>query len=197
MRKEVVVGLEIHLQLTRLKAKLFSPARNFGEVHTVHAFDRAEPGTLPSPVNERAVACAVKLGVALNAKCERVSEFDRKHYFYGDLPHGYQITQHRKPILTGGRINDGVRVERVQLEMDTGKTSTSTVSSDDGGTQTTKKTVTNVDLSRAGSTLLEIVTRPDIRSEEQAVETVSDVIQMARYLEISDANMEDGSIRWT
>ena len=195
MRKEVVVGLEIHLQLTRLKAKLFSPARNFGEVHTVHAFDRAEPGTLPSPVNERAVACAVKLGVALNAKCERVSEFDRKHYFYGDLPHGYQITQHRKPILTGGRINDGVRVERVQLEMDTGKTSTSTVSSDDGGTQTTKKTVTNVDLSRAGSTLLEIVTRPDIRSEEQAVETVSDVIQMARYLEISDANMEDGSIR--
>ena len=194
-RKEVVVGLEIHLQLTRLKAKLFSPARNFGEVHTVHAFDRAEPGTLPSPVNERAVACAVKLGVALNAKCERVSEFDRKHYFYGDLPHGYQITQHRKPILTGGRINDGVRVERVQLEMDTGKTSTSTVSSDDGGTQTTKKTVTNVDLSRAGSTLLEIVTRPDIRSEEQAVETVSDVIQMARYLEISDANMEDGSIR--
>ena len=194
-RKEVVVGLEIHLQLTRLKAKLFSPARNFGEVNTVHAFDRAEPGTLPSPVNERAVACAVKLGVALNAKCERVSEFDRKHYFYGDLPHGYQITQHRKPILTGGRINDGVRVERVQLEMDTGKTSTSTVSSDDGGTQTNKKTVTNVDLSRAGSTLLEIVTRPDIRSEEQAVETVSDVIQMARYLEISDANMEDGSIR--
>ena len=119
--------------------------------------------------------------MALNAKCERVSEFDRNTIFLRDLLHGYQITQHRKPILTGGRINDGVRVERVQLEMDTGKTSTSTVSVT-AVDASDKKTVTNVDLSRAGSTLLEIVTRPDIRSEEQAVETVSDVIQMARYV---------------
>ena len=142
------------------------------------------------------MACAVKLGVALGCKCERVSEFDRKHYFYGDLPHGYQITQHRKPILTGGRINDGVRVERVQLERwILGRRLHRRYRVTTAEHKRRKKTVTNVDLSRAGSTLLEIVTRPDIRSEEQAVETVSDVIQMARYLEISDANMEDGSIR--
>ncbi|CAL6293972.1 unnamed protein product [Bathycoccus prasinos] len=157
----------------------------------VHAFDRAEPGTLPSPVNEAAVQCALKLATALHATCEKVSEFDRKHYFYGDLPHGYQITQHRKPILTGGRINENVRVERVQLEMDTGKTLSSLSSS----SSSSEKSSNVVDLSRAGATLLEIVTKPDIRSEEHAVETVSDVIQMARYLEISDANMEDGSIR--
>ena len=197
------VGLEIHLQLTALRTKLFSPAatttttteKKNGRT-TIHAFDRAEPGTLPSPVNDGAIKCALKLAMALKAKCEPKSEFDRKHYFYGDLPHGYQITQHRKPILTGGKINDGVSVERVQLEMDTGKTTTTTT------TTTTSSSASSpvsggavVDLSRAGATLLEIVTRPDIRSEEQAVETVSDVIQMARYLEISDANMEDGSIR--
>jgi len=197
------VGLEIHLQLTALRTKLFSPAttttttteKNGGRT-TIHAFDRAEPGTLPSPVNDAAIKCALKLAMALKAKCEPKSEFDRKHYFYGDLPHGYQITQHRKPILTGGKINEGVSVERVQLEMDTGKTTTTTT------TTTTSSSASSpvsggavVDLSRAGATLLEIVTRPDIRSEEQAVETVSDVIQMARYLEISDANMEDGSIR--
>ena len=197
------VGLEIHLQLTALRTKLFSPAatttttteKKNGRT-TIHAFDRAEPGTLPSPVNDAAIKCALKLAMALKAKCEPKSEFDRKHYFYGDLPHGYQITQHRKPILTGGKINDGVSVERVQLEMDTGKTTTTTT------TTTTSSSASSpvsggavVDLSRAGATLLEIVTRPDIRSEEQAVETVSDVIQMARYLEISDANMEDGSIR--
>ena len=194
----VVVGLEIHLQLTSLKTKLFSPGSvlrvgaggSASGSPVVHAFDRAEPGTLPSPVNETAVQCALKLATALHATCEKVSEFDRKHYFYGDLPHGYQITQHRKPILTGGRINENVRVERVQLEMDTGKTLSSLSSS-----SSSEKSSNVVDLSRAGATLLEIVTKPDIRSEEHAVETVSDVIQMARYLEISDANMEDGSIR--
>jgi len=193
------VGLEIHLQLTALRTKLFSPAatttttteKKNGRT-TIHAFDRAEPGTLPSPVNDGAIKCALKLAMALKAKCEPKSEFDRKHYFYGDLPHGYQITQHRKPILTGGKINDGVSVERVQLEMDTGKTTTTTTSSSSSSPVSGGAVV---DLSRAGATLLEIVTRPDIRSEEQAVETVSDVIQMARYLEISDANMEDGSIR--
>jgi len=194
------VGLEIHLQLTALRTKLFSPAatttttteKKNGRT-TIHAFDRAEPGTLPSPVNDAAIKCALKLAMALKAKCEPKSEFDRKHYFYGDLPHGYQITQHRKPILTGGKINDGVSVERVQLEMDTGKTTTTTTTSSSSSSPVSGGAV--VDLSRAGATLLEIVTRPDIRSEEQAVETVSDVIQMARYLEISDANMEDGSIR--
>jgi aspartyl-tRNA(Asn)/glutamyl-tRNA(Gln) amidotransferase subunit B len=197
------VGLEIHLQLTALRTKLFSPAtttttttteKNGGRT-TIHAFDRAEPGTLPSPVNDAAIKCALKLAMALKAKCEPKSEFDRKHYFYGDLPHGYQITQHRKPILTGGKINDGVSVERVQLEMDTGKTTTTTTTTTSSSASSPVSGGAVVDLSRAGATLLEIVTRPDIRSEEQAVETVSDVIQMARYLEISDANMEDGSIR--
>ena len=144
-------------------------------------------------MNESAVQCSLKLATALHATCEKVSEFDRKHYFYGDLPHGYQITQHRKPILTGGRINENVRVERVQLEMDTGKTLS--LSSSSSSEKSSKNNGVVVDLSRAGATLLEIVTKPDIRSEEHAVETVSDVIQMARYLEISDANMEDGSIR--
>ena len=198
----VVVGLEIHLQLTSLKTKLFSPGSALrvdgstagSSPGVVDRFDRAEPGTLPSRVNESAVQCALKLATALHATCEKVSEFDRKHYFYGDLPHGYQITQHRKPILTGGRINENVRVERVQLEMDTGKT-LSSLSSSSSEISSSKNNGVVVDLSRAGATLLEIVTKPDIRSEEHAVETVSDVIQMARYLEISDANMEDGSIR--
>ncbi len=198
----VVVGLEIHLQLTSLKTKLFSPGSASGvdgstagsSPGVVDRFDRAEPGTLPSPVNASAVQCALKLATALHATCEKVSEFDRKHYFYGDLPHGYQITQHRKPILTGGRINENVRVERVQLEMDTGKT-LSSLSSSSSEISSSKNNGVVVDLSRAGATLLEIVTKPDIRSEEHAIETVSDVIQMARYLEISDANMEDGSIR--
>ena len=198
----VVVGLEIHLQLTSLKTKLFSPGSALrvdgstagSSPGVVDRFDRAEPGTLPSPVNASAVQCALKLATALHATCEKVSEFDRKHYFYGDLPHGYQITQHRKPILTGGRINENVRVERVQLEMDTGKT-LSSLSSSSSEISSSKNNGVVVDLSRAGATLLEIVTKPDIRSEEHAVETVSDVIQMARYLEISDANMEDGSIR--
>ena len=198
----VVVGLEIHLQLTSLKTKLFSPGSALrvdgstagSSPGVVDRFDRAEPGTLPSPVNASAVQCALKLATALHATCEKVSEFDRKHYFYGDLPHGYQITQHRKPILTGGRINENVRVERVQLEMDTGKT-LSSLSSSSPEISSSKNNGVVVDLSRAGATLLEIVTKPDIRSEEHAVETVSDVIQMARYLEISDANMEDGSIR--
>ena len=197
----VVVGLEIHLQLTSLKTKLFSPGSALrvdgsaagSSPGVVDRFDRAEPGTLPSQVNESAVQCALKLATALHATCEKVSEFDRKHYFYGDLPHGYQITQHRKPILTGGRINENVRVERVQLEMDTGKTLS--LSSSSSSEKSSKNNGVVVDLSRAGATLLEIVTKPDIRSEEHAVETVSDVIQMARYLEISDANMEDGSIR--
>ncbi|CAL6301380.1 unnamed protein product [Bathycoccus prasinos] len=194
--------MRIHTKEKPYECDLFSPGSALrvdgstagSSPGVVDRFDRAEPGTLPSPVNASAVQCALKLATALHATCEKVSEFDRKHYFYGDLPHGYQITQHRKPILTGGRINENVRVERVQLEMDTGKT-LSSLSSSSPEISSSKNNGVVVDLSRAGATLLEIVTKPDIRSEEHAVETVSDVIQMARYLEISDANMEDGSIR--
>lgn len=207
-KKSLKIGLEIHLQLTKISKKLFSLAKNehFCSMNTnVHAFDRADPGSLPR-LNMECVSSAVKLGVALNAQVQSRSEFDRKHYFYRDLPHGYQITQYRKPVCLGGVIKicgddfergdgDGgngnsdndVRIERVQIEMDTAKTYSADDDVDDAKTK--------VDLNRAGACLLEIVTMPDITSEEHAVKTVEGVIGIARFLEISDANLEDGSIR--
>ena len=176
----------------------------------VAAFDAAFPGALPA-LNAGAVALAARLGVALGGDVQLVSSFDRKHYHYPDLPHGYQITQQRAPIVVGGRIeffhpdasksgaaagegdggNDpvGVRrlgVERIQLEMDTGKSSSSSLSRD---------ATTLLDLNRAGAALVEIVTAPDLRSGEEAAAAVASLRETLRFLGVSDANMEDGSLR--
>ena len=200
---ETVVGIEIHARLAT-RSKLFSGAPSaYGGVANarVAPFDAALPGTLPV-LNAGAVALAIKLGIAIEGEVQLRSSFDRKHYWYADLPHGYQITQRRAPIVLGGVIacqsasgvessEDAGRVgelrvgiERVQLETDTGKSATS---SDGGGTL--------VDLNRAGQALVEIVSRPDMRSGEEAAACVEALQRMLRYLQVSDANMEEGSLR--
>ena len=184
----------------------------------VAAFDAAWPGALPS-LNRRALALAARLGVALGGVVARRTSFDRKHYHYADQPHGYQITQRREPVVLGGALdvfvrsskttNDEtkknetrsrvlLRVERLQLETDTGKSATrvtrdgkeSDEENDEGET-----TEWLVDYNRAGCALVEIVTRPDLRSAEEAAAAVEAFQRAARFLEISDANMEDGSLR--
>ena len=201
---ETVVGVEIHVRL-QTRSKLFSGSASAygGEPNSrVAPFDASLPGTLPV-LNAGAVALAVKLGIALEGEVQLRSAFDRKHYWYADLPHGYQITQKRSPIVLGGvvrcqgnlsgddagdeRSTDGalkVGIERVQLEMDTGKSS---VAEDGRGTL--------VDLNSAGQALVEIVSEPDMRSGEEAVACVEALQRMLRYLHVSDANMEEGSLR--
>jgi aspartyl-tRNA(Asn)/glutamyl-tRNA(Gln) amidotransferase subunit B len=160
-------------------------------------------------LNAGAVALAIKLGLALEGTVQLRSSFDRKHYHYADLPHGYQITQQREPIVRGGsvrcvgveRARDGARdgargrrawltvgVERVQLEMDTGK-------SQSVGAEAEAAKGTLVDLNRAGQALVEIVCAPDMRSGEDAAACVEALQRMLRYLHVSDANMEEGSLR--
>ena len=201
---ETVVGVEIHTRLAT-RSKLFSgaPSTYGAPPNTaVAAFDAAHPGTLPV-LNATAVALAIKLALALESQVQSRSSFDRKHYFYADLPHGYQITQQREPISLGGRVRiayddaeSGARyvgIERVQIEMDTGKSSRATDvggSSGVGGTNATR-----VDLNRAGQALVEIVSAPDMRSGEDASAMVEAMQRMLRYLNVSDANMEEGSLR--
>ncbi|ACO70513.1 predicted protein [Micromonas commoda] len=188
---ETVVGLELHVQIGA-KTKLFSGAeRLYGAEANANVapFDAALPGSLPA-VNARAVELAARLGFALGADVQSRSSFDRKHYHYPDLPHGYQITQQRSPIALGGSLDvfvrDGVsgtlRVERLQLEMDTGKSSKA-------------KSSTLVDLNRAGSTLVEIVTAPDLRGAEEASAAAETFQKVVRFLGVGDANMEEGSMR--
>ena len=226
-RWETVVGLELHVQLGTA-TKLFSAAprrrekaSGVGETTpnvAVAAFDAAWPGALPS-LNRRALELAARLGIALGGVVARRTSFDRKHYHYADQPHGYQITQRREPVVLGGALdvfvrsskttNDEtkknetrsrvlLRVERLQLETDTGKSATrvtrdgkeSDEENDEGET-----TEWLVDYNRAGCALVEIVTRPDLRSPEEAAAAVEAFQRAARFLEISDANMEDGSLR--
>lgn len=197
---ETVVGIEIHTRLAT-RSKLFSGAASAygGEPNArVAAFDAALPGTLPT-LNAGAVALAVKLGLALKGEVQLKSSFDRKHYFYADLPHGYQITQQREPIVRGGVVEcigatttamptkRAFGIERVQIEMDTGKSSASTAPEDEGGTL--------VDLNRAGQALVEIVSAPDMTSGEHAAAVVEALQRLLRYLRVSDANMEEGSLR--
>ena len=202
---ETVVGVEIHTRLAT-RSKLFSgaPSTYGAPPNTcVAAFDAAHPGTLPV-LNATAVALAIKLALALEGRVQSRSSFDRKHYFYADLPHGYQITQQRAPISLGGRVRIGydgsgdassakyVGIERLQIEMDTGKSSRASSSSADVGDGTH---ATHVDLNRAGQALVEIVSAPDMRSGEDASAMVEAMQRILRYLNVSDANMEEGSLR--
>ena len=175
---------------------------------SMRLFDAALPGTLPV-LNAGAVALAIKLGIALEGTVQLKSSFDRKHYYYADLPHGYQITQQREPIVRGGIVRcvgvenaregdrDGGRtrrgwltvgIERVQMETDTGKSQTV-------GAEAEAAQGTLVDLNRAGQALVEIVSEPDMRSGEDAAACVEALQRMLRYLHVSDANMEEGSLR--
>ena len=190
---EMVIGLEIHAQISS-KSKLFSGASaSFGSEpnKNVSLVDAAMPGMLPV-INEFCVEQAVKTGLALNAKINNVSVFDRKNYFYADLPQGYQISQFTKPIVGEGEIivdlDDGeqtkIGIERLHLEQDAGKS-----------LHDQHPTKSYIDLNRTGVALMEIVSKPDIRSPQEAGAYVKKIRSILRYIGACDGNMEEGSLR--
>ncbi|KAI6034909.1 GatB/GatE catalytic domain-containing protein [Pisolithus orientalis] len=184
---EVVIGIEVHAQIKSRK-KLFSAHTNEAPNTAVSCFDAALPGTLPS-LNPKCVELAVRTALALNAHVQRRSAFDRKHYFYPDLPSGYQITQRYAPLARGGylKLSRGdvtVRITQLQLEQDTAK---STFHAD--------RRVSLVDLNRAGSGLMEIISEPDMRSPEEAGDYVRTLQTLLRAVGSSDGSMELGSLR--
>lgn len=189
---ETVIGLEIHLQLsTRSKAFCGDDASFGGEPNTyVSPISLGHPGSLPR-LNAKQVEYAVRLGLALGSEINLYNAFDRKNYFYADLPKGYQITQDRAPICRGGSLSirvgeeeKVVRIHHIHMEEDAGK------SIHDG-----EGPFSLIDLNRAGVPLLEIVSEPDLRSAEEVDAYMSAMRQLARYLGISDGNMEQGSMR--
>ncbi len=190
---EIVVGMEIHAQVTS-RAKLFSgaSAEYGGEPNNhVSLVDAAMPGMLPV-INEECVAQAVRTGLGLKAKINHRSVFDRKNYFYPDLPQGYQISQFKNPIVGEGEVivdvspteRITVGIERLHLEQDAGKS-----------LHELSATESHVDLNRSGVALMEIVSKPDIRSAEEARAYVSKLRTILRYIGSCDGNMEQGSLR--
>lgn len=193
MQWDTVIGLEVHAQL-KTKSKLFSPTANkFGKQPNVHTnyIDAGLPGVLPV-MNKEALIMAVKFGLAINAKVNNKSYFERKNYFYPDLPKGYQISQYQCPIVSGGSIlihlseskEKVVDLTRAHLEEDAGKL-----------LHDLNILNTGVDLNRAGIPLLEIVTEPCLFSAEEAVCTLKTLHQLVCFLGICDGNMQEGSLR--
>ena len=190
---EAVIGLEIHVQLST-NSKLFSGAStNFGASPNTQAcnIDLAMPGVLPV-LNEEVLRMAIKLGIALNAEINSPTSFARKNYFYPDSPKGYQISQMDKPIVENGHLDieleDGstkrIGVTRAHLEEDAGKSLHEDFEGQSG-----------IDLNRAGTPLIEIVSEPEISSPEEAVSYLKSIHSIIRYLNISDGNMAEGSMR--
>ena len=196
MKWEVVIGLETHAQLAT-RSKIFSGASTaFGAQPNTQAcpVDLALPGVLPV-MNRAAVECAIRFGLAIGAKVEQRSIFARKNYFYPDLPKGYQISQYEIPVVCGGTLDivwdEGgeprertVRLTRAHLEEDAGKS----LHEDFHG-------MTGIDLNRAGTPLLEIVTEPDMRSAKEAVAYAKSLHALVMWLGICDGNMQEGSFR--
>jgi aspartyl-tRNA(Asn)/glutamyl-tRNA(Gln) amidotransferase subunit B len=190
---ETVIGLEIHAQLST-RSKIFSgAASSYGARPNVHAslVDLGYPGVLPV-LNGEAVRMAVKLGLAIDATVARTSVFARKNYFYPDLPKGYQISQYELPIVAHGALDiileDGthkrIGITRAHLEEDAGKSLHEGLPG-----------VSGIDLNRAGTPLIEIVSEPELRSAKEAVAYMKKVHTLVRYLEICDGNMQEGSFR--
>lgn len=189
---EVVIGLEVHVQLLT-RSKLFcGDSTVFGNPPNtnISAVSLAHPGTLPV-MNEKALELAIKLGLSFNCDISRYNYFERKNYFYPDLPKGYQVTQQATPICKKGKVKisvDGkereIQLNRIHLEEDAGK------SIHDADPDNTC-----IDLNRAGVALLEIVSEPDIFSAEEAGEYLIEIRKMVRYLDVCDGNMEEGSMR--
>src|SRR6478672_6516441 len=190
---ELVLGLEVHAQVAS-NAKLFSGAAvgfGAGPNEQVSLVDAAMPGMLPV-INRRCVEQAVRTGLGLKAQINLKSLFDRKNYFYPDLPQGYQISQFKDPIVGEGQIeverDDGtsftVRIERLHLEQDAGKS-----------LHDQDPNATYVDLNRAGTALMEIVSRPDMRSSEEAAAYVKKLRTILVYLGTCDGDMEKGNLR--
>ncbi len=192
MQWEVVIGLEIHAQLST-QSKIFSGASvEYGARPNSQAcaVDIALPGVLPV-LNRRAVEHAIRFGLAINAKINSPSIFARKNYFYPDLPKGYQISQFEYPIVEGGYVNirtddieKTVRLTRAHLEEDAGKS-----------THEDFHGMTGIDLNRAGTALLEIVSEPDMRSSTEAVAYARVLHSLVRWIGICDGNMQEGSFR--
>ena len=189
---EVVIGLEVHAQVTS-NSKLFSgSSTKFGaEPNTqVSLVDSAFPGMLPV-INEFCVQQAIKTGLGLKAKINQYSVFDRKNYFYADLPQGYQISQYKNPIVGEGKITielpDGTKtigIERLHLEQDAGKS-----------IHDLDPNNTYVDLNRSGVALMEIVSKPDLRSPDEVNAYIKKLRSIMRYLGTCDGNMQEGSLR--
>src|SRR5690606_29513475 len=190
---EVIIGLEVHAQVSS-KSKLFSGAPNdFGAEpnENVSLVDAAMPGMLPV-LNEFCVEQAVKTGLGLNAQINRYSVFDRKNYFYPDLPQGYQISQFSHPIVGQGLVeidlDDGqtkaVRITRLHLEQDAGKS-----------LHEHSPRYTYIDLNRSGVALMEIVTEPDMRSPQEAAAFMKKLRAILRYLGTCEADLEKGNMR--
>ena len=193
MEWETVIGLEIHVQLAS-KSKLFSGSdTRFGGAANTQAnvYDLAMPGTLPV-LNQKALSMAVRFGVAINAEINKKSVFDRKNYFYPDLPKGYQISQLDFPIVGKGELEitlengrkKTIGITRAHMEEDAGKSLHEDFQGQSG-----------IDLNRAGIPLLEIVSEPDLRSATEAVAYLKKIHTLIRYLAISDGNMAQGSMR--
>lgn len=190
MTWDVVIGLEVHVQLNT-ESKLFSnSATNFGASANTQAsfIDLALPGVLPV-LNKEAVSKAMRFGLAVGGKINQASYFERKNYFYPDLPKGYQTSQLQSPIIEGGEVlietengTKAIQLTRAHLEEDAGKS----IHLADGS---------GIDLNRAGVPLLEIVTEPVIRSAEEAVSYLKTLNHLVRYIGISDGNMQEGSFR--
>jgi aspartyl-tRNA(Asn)/glutamyl-tRNA(Gln) amidotransferase subunit B len=189
---EAVIGLEVHAQLTT-KSKIFSgAATNYGAEPNTQAcaIDLGLPGVLPV-LNIEVVTMAVKFGLAISAQISTKSVFARKNYFYPDLPKGYQISQYEEPIVTNGSLDivtldqpKTIRIQRAHLEEDAGKS----LHEDFHG-------YTGVDLNRAGTPLLEIVSEPDLRSAQEAISYLKALHSLVKYLDICDGNMQEGSFR--
>lgn len=189
---EVVIGLEVHAQLlTKTKAYSDDIAAYGGEPNTyVSPVTLGHPGTLPV-FNQESLRLAIKLGLATNCQITRYNQFARKNYFYADLPKGYQITQDNTPICTNGIVLIGeygkektIRIHRIHMEEDAGKS-----------IHDLDPFYTLVDLNRAGTPLVEIVSEPDMRSGDEAYAYLTEIRRLVRHLEICDGNMEEGSLR--
>ena len=189
---ETVIGLEIHVQLSTLSKAFCGDSTQFGGAPNtqVSAISLGHPGTLPR-LNKQQVEFAIRLGLALGCEINRHNYFDRKNYFYADLPKGYQITQDNAPICLGGKLriqtDEGervVRIHHIHMEEDAGKS-----------IHDQRPNHSLIDLNRAGVPLLEIVTEPDLRTAAEVDALMMSMRQLVRYLGISDGNMEQGSMR--
>ena len=179
------IGLEIHVEL-KTKTKMFcgclnDPDEKYPNIN-VCPICLGHPGTLPT-INKKAVEAVLKLGLALNSEIPKTSKFDRKNYFYPDLPKGYQISQYDQPLVVGGKLN-GVKLRRIHLEEDAARL-----------IHSTQLPSSLVDFNRAGMPLMELVTEPDIKRAKEAVTFAKELRLILRYLDISKADMEKGQMR--
>ena len=189
---ETVIGLEVHVQLGTKSKAFCADSTTFGAKPNtqISTISLAYPGTLPK-LNEQQVEYAIRLGLALGCTINERNQFDRKNYFYADLPKGYQITQDAAPICLGGALpiqvkgeERVIRIHHIHMEEDAGKS----IHDQD-------PSASLIDLNRAGVPLLEVVTEPDLHSAEEVDAFMTAMRQLVRYLEVSDGNMEEGSLR--